>query len=229
VTINLKPITNVETRDSVAALTFDDGPHPEYTPIVLNILKKHRVSATFFMVGKLARQHPQIVYQVAAAGHAIGIHSWNHVNLTEIKSRFRRLKQLWTCSRALAPYSGRLFRPPYGAQDSKIRFDAFLLNYKIILWSASAQDWIPQEPDQIAQKMIRRIKPGTIFLLHDCIYRRHEAATDGAIAWDREPMFLGMTKALALLIEKIRFVTVPELLQAGRPVSRWPIPMDKSC
>ena len=211
-------ITHVETSDPVAALTFDDGPHPVYTPRVLNILEKHGARATFFMVGEAASRYPEIVRMVARAGHVIGNHSWNHPDLPSIRSRLRRLKQMWACARATAPYCKRLFRPPYGSQNGQIRFDALIFGYKVILWSVSAQDWIPQGSEEIAQKMIDRVKPGSIFLLHDAICGSNLPETP----WDRGPMLDGLEMALAVLKRQIRFVTVSELLRAGRPVSNWP-------
>lgn len=212
-------ITNVETYNSVAALTFDDGPHPVYTPRVISILEKHKARATFFMVGEAASRYPEIVEMVAKSGHVIGNHTWNHHNLTSIQSQFRRLKQMWTCAKAMSPYCRRLFRPPYGAHNSQILLDALIFRYKVILWNVSAQDWIPQGSEEIAQKMIDRITPGSIFLLHDAIYHSKTPETQ----WDRGPMLVGLDKALTVLNQKVRFVTVPELLQIGRPVYNWPI------
>ncbi len=212
-------ITNIETYDPVAALTFDDGPHPLYTPRVLGILDKHGASATFFMVGEAASRYPEIVRMVARAGHVIGNHSWNHPYLPSIQSRLRRLKQLRACARATAPYCKRLFRPPKGGQNGQIRLDALIFRYKVILWNVSAQDWIPQGSEEIAQKMIERVTPGSIFLLHDDIYGSDVTET----VRDRVPMLGGLEKALTVLKRKMRFVTVPELLRAGRPVCNWPL------
>ena len=212
-------ITNVETHDSVAALTFDDGPHPVYTPRVLSILEKHGAKATFFMIGESASKYPHIVKKVIEGGHAIGNHTWTHLNLTRINSRIRRLKSMWSCAKALNPYCQKIFRPPYGAHNKKILSDAFLFRYKTILWCASAQDWTLQGPEEIARKIIDRMTPGTIFLLHDAIVDRkgNEAIKD------REPMIDGLDRALAQLSRTIQFVTLPSLLRTGRPVSRWPL------
>jgi peptidoglycan/xylan/chitin deacetylase (PgdA/CDA1 family) len=215
-------ITHVETLNPFAALTFDDGPHPVYTPRILTILEQHGARATFFMVGEAASRYPEIVRMVDRGGHVIGNHCWNHLYLPGIRSRLRRLRQLWACARATAPYSSRLFRPPYGAHNDQIRFDTLIFRYKLILWSASAQDWIPQEPEEIAQKIIDRVVPGSIFLLHDGMYPSPDKETEPAIQWDRKPMLKGLAKALTVLKGKIHFVTVPELLQTGRPVSNWP-------
>ena len=216
-------ITHVETRDPVAALTFDDGPHPVYTPRVLSILEKHGASATFFMVGMSARRYPKIMRSVAKAGHVIGNHSWDHPNLTQIRSRLSRLKQMRACAKAAAPHCKRLFRPPFGMENTQIRIDALLFRYKVILWNVSAQDWMPQGSEEIAHKMITRVTPGSIFLLHDAICG---GGPDTKL--EREPMLDGLEMALAVLKRKIHFITIPELLRAGRPVSNWPRSDDQS-
>ena len=171
------------------------------------------------MVGEAAMRYPQIVQDVAARGHVIGNHSWNHPYLPHIASRTRRLKQLWDCAKATAPYGERLFRPPFGAQNAKILFDALLFRYRVVLWNVSAQDWIPQKAEEIAQKIVDRLKPGDIFLLHDAMCSPD--MSEGEV--DREPMLSGLDRSLSTLKSQLQFVTVPELLRAGRPVCTWPL------
>jgi peptidoglycan/xylan/chitin deacetylase (PgdA/CDA1 family) len=204
----------VATREPVAALTFDDGPHPLYTPRLLTLLKKHRSVATFFVVGDAANRHPGIIKKIASAGHAIGNHSWDHPIFPRIRSRQRRWVQLRTCANATIPYSDRLFRPPFGAHNLSLQLDAFFLGYKVVLWNLSLTDWLPQQPEAMSARMIERIQPGTIILLHDAIY----CSTVSETQWDRGPMLDGLDMALAVLKRRFRFVTVPELLQLGRAV-----------
>lgn len=212
-------ITHVETPEPVVALTFDDGPHPVYTPKVLEVLKKHGAKATFFMIGESAHRYPHVVRQVAESGHAIGNHTWAHVNLTRVGSRIERLRLMRSGAKEVKPYCLRLFRPPYGAHNKQILLDAFILRCKTILWSASAQDWVLQEPEEIAQKIISRVSGGDIFLLHDAIIDRKEP-TD---ITDRSFMIEGLDKALACLKGRVRFETLPVLLKVGKPVSKWPL------
>ena len=129
------------------------------------------------------------------------------------------MKQLMACSRATKPYHQRLFRPPFGKYNRKILLDAVLLRYKVILWSASAQDWKPQHPEQIAQKMISRIVPGTIFLLHDSI----QSETKNGIEYDRRTMINGLDIALPRVMAKMRLITLPDLLTSGSPACSWPL------
>jgi peptidoglycan-N-acetylglucosamine deacetylase len=205
-------IACVETREPVVALTFDDGPHPEFTPRLLDILDQHRARGTFFLVGEMADKHPDLVRRLASAGHSIGNHSWDHPFFPSLGRR-SRWTQIRACERALAPHGGaRLFRPPYGAQSMAMRLDALCLGYKIITWSVEAKDWRDHDPERMAQRLIDTVKPGAIVLLHDAIYRSRQAVP----LYDRAPML----RALSLFLEQIRgrfrFVTVPELLRYGR-------------
>ena len=205
-------ITSVATRDPVAALTFDDGPHPEYTPRLLDIMKRYEAHGTFFMIGEPAQKHPELVQRVAQAGHAIGNHSWDHRFFPSLPGRVRR-EQMRACEQALAPYGQRLFRPPYGAQSLASRFDALWLRYKVVTWNLEAKDWQDHEAAWMADRLVRGIRPGSIVLFHDAIYRSHQAVPQ----YDREPMLTALTSTLEQLGGRFRFVTIPELLRHGRP------------
>jgi peptidoglycan/xylan/chitin deacetylase (PgdA/CDA1 family) len=204
--------TCVATQDPVAALTFDDGPHPVYTPCLLDILQRHQAHATFFMVGEMAQKHPQLVRRVAQEGHAVGNHSWDHQFFPSLPGRGRR-EQIRACERALAPYGQRLFRPPYGAQSLASRLDAFWLRYQVIAWSVDAKDWREHDADWMADRLTEGIRPGSIVLLHDAIYRSRQSVPQ----YNREPMLAALTLFLERLAGRFRFVTVPELLRHGRP------------
>ena len=126
-------ITGVSTQEPVAALTFDDGPHPESTPRLLEVLAKHRARATFFMVGEAAEKHRGLVRRVAEEGHAIGNHSWDHPSFPLMSGRERR-RQIRACERALAPYGSRLFRPRYGHQHLASWLDTRRLGFDVAAW-----------------------------------------------------------------------------------------------
>ncbi|QII12845.1 putative oligosaccharide deacetylase [Candidatus Kuenenia stuttgartiensis] len=203
-------ITHVSTSDMVAALTFDDGPDPVFTPLLLVILEKYNVHATFFMIGKAAEQHPDLVQKIAQGGHAIGNHSWDHPSFPSITGRERR-KQIRASAKAVAPYGQKLFRPPYGHQTVASRIDAILLRYKVIAWDMNACDWEKHDAQWMANRLINRLKPGSIILLHDTLWDIMEKD-----AKDRVPVL----EALDIFLEKVsrqfRFVTIPELLRRGR-------------
>jgi peptidoglycan-N-acetylglucosamine deacetylase len=210
-------IAYVNTEEPVAALTFDDGPHPVYTPNLLKILDKYKAHATFFMVGEAAQRQQELVKKVAQAGHAIGIHSWDHSSFATISGRKRR-QQLRACKRTLGSYGQRLFRPPWGKQNLASRLDALWLGYKVVGWNVVAKDWFDFKPSDMAERLIKDIKPGSIILLHDAIYRSSLAIPQ----YDRSAMLEALDIALTQISNQMRFVTVPELLQYGRPaLQKW--------
>lgn len=204
-------ITNVTTQEAVVALTFDDGPHPEYTPRLLELLEKHHAKATFFLVGDSAKRYPELVERIAKAGHSIGNHSWDHPSFPLISGRDRRW-QLHACEEAIAPYGQKLFRPPFGHQTIASRIDALLYGYKVIAWNVVGVDWLDHDADRIVDRILSRISPGSIILLHDALY-----VTEQADYASREATL----EAVDLLLERernnYRFVTVPKLLECGRP------------
>jgi peptidoglycan/xylan/chitin deacetylase (PgdA/CDA1 family) len=209
-------LTRVSTRDPIIALTFDDGPHPATTPRLLDILDKHHAHASFFMLGEPAQRYPEIVREVAQAGHAIGNHSWDHPSFPLI-TRQERLSQIRQCARALGPYGQRLFRPPYGHQSKASRFDALWLRYQVVTWDLVAYDWLDHDADWITDLILNQIRPGSIILLHDALYHTIQARYA-----DRQPTLDAVSGLLEQLGNRYRFVTIPELLRHGQPqLSFW--------
>ncbi|HYM70043.1 MAG TPA: polysaccharide deacetylase family protein [bacterium] len=207
----LGTIIRVSTQDPVLALTFDDGPHPSSTPRLLEILEARRARATFFMLGQAAARYPALVRQVADAGHAIGNHSWDHPSFPEVPRRERR-RQIDLCSRAIAPYGERLFRPPYGDQDNASRLDALWMRQEVVAWDVDAGDWRDDAPAVVAYRVTARVRAGSIVLFHD----GSEAALRGATV-DKSSMLKALELVLNRLRETFTFVTVPDLLRRGRP------------
>jgi peptidoglycan/xylan/chitin deacetylase (PgdA/CDA1 family) len=203
-------ITHVETKEPIAALTFDDGPHRKFTPQLLKILERHGARGTFFMIGKVAHRQPDLVRRVAQDGHAIGNHSWDHPSFPLITRR-ERLQQIRDCAKALAPYGQKLFRPPYGHQNLASRLDVLRLGYQVVNWNIVAKDWLDYDPIWMAEHVISKIQPGSVINFHDALYTTVEERYA-----DRGPMI----KAVALILErlggKFSFITVPELLKRGR-------------
>jgi peptidoglycan/xylan/chitin deacetylase (PgdA/CDA1 family) len=204
-------ITHVATQDALVALTFDDGPHPESTLPLLDILEKHQSHATFFMIGEAVQRYPEVVQKAAQAGHAIGNHGWNHPAFSLIGRR-ERWAQIRACEKALTPYGQRLFRPPYGYQSVASRLDAFLLGYRVITWSVIAYDWLDHESEWMVREVKNKLGPGSIVLFHDVLYHTIEERYA-----DREPMIKAVDTLLEQLGDRFRFVTVPELLRHGCP------------
>jgi peptidoglycan/xylan/chitin deacetylase (PgdA/CDA1 family) len=213
-------IVCVETQDKVAALTFDDGPHPEHTPRLLDLLEKHRARATFFMLGEAASMYPDLVRQVSEAGHAIGNHSWAHPSLPSLSGRERR-RQVLACERAISPYGARLFRPPFGHQSLASRLDMVWLNYRVIMWSVMIGDWCEQDSDRMVSLLESKVKPGSIVLLHDAINSGGASTASLPLQFDRRHMLTALDKYLSRHGDGYSFVTVPELLHHGASVKRY--------
>jgi len=207
-------ITHVSTREPVAALTFDDGPAPEFTPRLLDILERHNARATFFVIGRLAARHRKLVERMSLAGHSIGNHSWDHPSFPLIEGHKRR-EQMRAWEEATGPYGQRLFRPPYGHQSLASRLDAFWLGYKVVGWSIASEDWLGFDADCLAERVSSKIRPGSVVLFHDALYM----VLEDRFA-DRQPTVEAVNILLKRLGGRFRFVTVPELLKRGCPQQR---------
>lgn len=214
----LGTLTAVVTKDPVVALTFDDGPHPEFTPRVLEILRHHQAQATFFMVGAAAEKYQGIVRQVAREGHVIGGHSWDHRSFPSLSSGERR-RQMRACELALSPQQARLFRPPYGHQTVGSRLDALWHRSEVVGWSVDSTDWQEEKPEIIADCVIGKLQPGAIVLLHDALFDQLNlpVGRDPSKCVDRRMMLSALETILERGTRQYRFVTVPDLLCHGVP------------
>lgn len=151
------------------AITFDDGPHPVYTPQILDVLKQRHAKACFFLLGKNVEKYPEIAKRVYDEGHEIGNHSFNHkmlpfLNAGELK------KEIETTEDAIQKAAGvhaAYFRPPYGFYNEMVRKEVLSGGYTMVLWNASSKDWMNPGGEKIAKTVSRHLKPGTILLFHD--------------------------------------------------------------
>lgn len=216
----LGSLTHVVTTSAVLSLTFDDGPDPENTPKVLALLEKYQAHGTFFVVGQAAAAHPDLVRRIAAEGHAIGIHSWDHRTFSGLSSRERR-RQIRECERTLQPYVSPLFRPPYGEQTVMSRLEAFMMGYEVVGWNLNSGDWYESQSSVMGKYLLEMVSPGAIVLFHDTLYDKGAPAhgvDPEHTSWpDRQAMLDALETVLARLHGRYRFVTVPQLLQTGRP------------
>ncbi len=216
----LGSLTHVVTTHAVLSLTFDDGPDPENTPKVLALLEKFQARGTFFVVGQAAARHPDLVRRIAAGGHTIGIHSWDHRAFPGLSGRERR-RQIRECERVLQPYMSRLFRPPYGEQTVMSRLEAFAMGYEVVGWNLNSGDWYESQPSVMGKYLLEMVAPGGIVLFHDTLYDRgipaHGVDHEHASWPDRQAMLGALETVLDQLCRSYRFVTVPELLKVGRP------------
>jgi peptidoglycan/xylan/chitin deacetylase (PgdA/CDA1 family) len=163
------PLFNGNTHLPEIALTFDDGPNPFYTPQILAILQKYGVKATFFDVGYLVADYPNIVRQEYQEGNTVANHSWSHPVLTYLSAQ-AILSQLTSTTNAIQAAIGvrpTFFRPPYGAVNNTVLAQARHLGYTTVLWDGSAGDWQLPGVRVIISKLLSSARNGAILLLHD--------------------------------------------------------------
>jgi peptidoglycan-N-acetylglucosamine deacetylase len=149
------------------ALTFDDGPDPDATPAVLEALAKANAPATFFLVGEQVEAHPGLAGEVAARGHAVGLHGHRHVEHDELADPRADLQRGAAALAAAIGERPTLFRPPYGRFSAASYSASRELGLWPVYWSAWGCDWEPIPAPRIADLVIRDIAPGAIVLLHD--------------------------------------------------------------
>lgn len=157
------------------AFTFDDGPNPNNTPHLLDVLASHRIKAAFFLVGRFAEAHPELVCRMVAEGHAIGNHTWSHPNLANIPIAQVR-EELKRTNGVLEQITGtpiRFFRPPYGACNEEVLNVARGFGMLPVLWNAITVDWEERPAAQVAEELALQIERNrergraTYLVLHD--------------------------------------------------------------
>ncbi|MEN3001930.1 MAG: polysaccharide deacetylase family protein [Armatimonadota bacterium] len=151
------------------ALTFDDGPHPEYTPKIVQILERYKVRATFFVVGKMAEKYPELIRLHQKAGNEIGNHTYDHVNLTRL-SRDQIAAEIERCGEVIRAITGQtpyLFRPPGGDYNRTVAEVAASLGYWMVLWTDDPGDYANPPEKVLQERLFSKISNGGIILLHD--------------------------------------------------------------
>ena len=152
------------------AITFDDGPHPEGTPAVLEVLARAGARATFFLVGEQVARYPSVAAEIAAAGHEIAIHGYRHVLLlrrapTALRADFARAHDVIASATGTEP---TLYRPPYGVFSGPALLIVRELGWRTLLWSRWGRDWGRRAtPEKIAERASRSLSGGDVVLLHD--------------------------------------------------------------
>jgi Predicted xylanase/chitin deacetylase len=164
-------VWEVHVPDKMVALTFDDGPSPTFTGMILDLLAKYNAKATFFVMGKQAEMYPQIILREFREGHEIGNHTYNHPEVNRMS--YEDLKaDLFHAHQVILKITGwnmKLFRPTSGFYNDTIVKVANLLNYKVIIWTwgQDSRDWTGISGQTIALRIIKTVKPGNIILFHD--------------------------------------------------------------
>lgn len=150
-------------------LTFDDGPDPIYTPMILDILREQQVKASFFVVGDVALHFPKIVGRIVDAGHTIGNHTYSHAHpwLGSADHVRREVSKATQVIKQIAGYSPRWFRPPFGRLRKAMIDQAHQEGMTTVLWSHSIVDWGWWGTEAGINRRLKKIKAGDIVLMHD--------------------------------------------------------------
>jgi len=192
------------------ALTYDDGPNDPHTYRLLEVLAKHEVRATFFMIGSFVRQRPDIAREVAKAGHIVGHHTFSHPNLIFLSNAATR-QQLSDGRDAITEAIGEhsnLFRPPFGGRRPGTLQIIRSMGFEPIMWNITGYDWRERPADYIVQKVSRQIRGGDVILLHDGSHAQFGA--------DRSQTVIATNRLLERYKgEGYNFVSVPEMMSQG--------------
>lgn len=184
------------------ALTFDDGPHPDHTPIILSILEEYNIPATFFVIGENAHQHPELVKKESDMGYEIGNHTYSHPKIKETGFE-KLLSEANSAHQEILKITGRsptIFRPPGGVCDQSVGMVADQNQYSVILWTVDTEDWQNPPVQDIVNRVISGLRPGAIILFHDYI-------------WGDSPTPEALRILIPFILDKgYEFVTVSDLL-----------------
>ena len=158
-----------DTSQKTIFLTFDDGPNPDSTDWILNLLDEHDAKATFFCIGDNVAKNPEIFHQILREKHAIGNHTMHHIN--GHKSTFHEyLSNIELCNSEFKIQNSELFRPPYGKLTSPQAKALRKLGYHIIMWDVLSADFDPSiSEEKCLQNVLKHIKPGSIVVFHDSL------------------------------------------------------------
>ncbi|OPJ56246.1 polysaccharide deacetylase family protein [Alkalithermobacter paradoxus] len=199
-------IRNGVEDQKVVALTFDDGPHPRFTPKILDLLAEYDAKATFFVIGKHVKLYPKIVERIVSGGHEIGNHTFTHINVTKssygkIKKEFEDTQNIIFTSIGMQP---KIFRPPFGSLNNNTLRIVREGGCKVILWSPNQdpKDWDNPSAEEIAEHILKNIGNGNVILLHDYVIQKDSKTVEA------------LRIILPELVERgYRLITISELLE----------------
>jgi peptidoglycan/xylan/chitin deacetylase (PgdA/CDA1 family) len=190
------------------ALTYDDGPNDPHTFRLLEVLARHNVRATFFLIGRYVQQRPDIVREMVKAGHIVGNHSFTHPLLI-FKTMRECREQLSQCEQVLGDAVGEhsnLFRPPFGGRRPAVLREARQMGLEPVMWNVTGYDWNAPSAEHIERKVTRQVRGGDVVLLHDGGHLQFGA--DRAFTITATDRLISRYRA-----EGYEFVTIPEMMR----------------
>jgi peptidoglycan-N-acetylglucosamine deacetylase len=203
-----KTFIGLQPESRRLALTYDDGPNDPHTFRLLEVLAKHNVKATFFLIGRFVKQRPEIARELVRAGHAVGNHTFSHPNLIFATAEQTRT-ELTDCEKALSDVVGehsRLFRPPFGGRRLSTLRIARALGLEPVMWNVTGWDWKGKPAEFVERKVVRQVRGGDVILLHD--------GSHAAFGADRSQSVIATDHLIARYrSEGYEFSTVPEMME----------------
>jgi len=194
------------------ALTFDDGPNDPHTFKLLEVLSKHNVHATFFLIGRYVRQRPDFVVEIVNRGHTIGNHTFSLPLLT-LQPRPRIRDEIVRCSEAINDAVGahsNLFRPPWGGRRPGLFALVRELGLEPVMWNITGYDWNAPSAESIQHKVAPKLRGGDVVLLHDGGHK--------LFGTDRSKTVEAVDRILGECGDRYEFVSIPEMMrQCGKP------------
>ncbi|MCX6244186.1 MAG: polysaccharide deacetylase family protein [Bacteroidetes bacterium] len=169
---HMKALCFAETEEKVFAITFDDGPDREHTPLLLDVLKELNIPATFFCIGRKIKGNQDILHRMNAEGHLIGMHSFSHSNWFDFYSSRRMKKEFDQTSRLITEATGKnplLFRPPYGVINPMVKSALNETDFYVIGFSNRVWDTSSRNENVVLERLKKKLKPGDVVLLHDTV------------------------------------------------------------
>jgi len=162
-------VARVETSEKVAAMTFDDGPHPQYTAQVLDVLDRHRVQATFFMMGRNVERFPAVAREVLRRGHQVGNHSYSHPKLILMSPRRVReeIERTDALLRGIGVTGEIYFRPPHASKFLVLPYVLRQMNKLSVMGDVDPEEWKRRPAAVMTASILRQARPGSIIGLHD--------------------------------------------------------------
>jgi len=173
--VNAEPLPTADPGKRVY-LTFDDGPDPRWSPLVLAVLRKYQAHATFFMIGRNASTFPDTVLEIASDGNTLANHSYNHFDLTtlgfqgfslEVGDTEQSIRNALKDHPELAAQVTKCLRPPYGKSNETVYAYAMTMGYSISMWNLDTRDWAGLAPEAILTNFTDKLQPNRVILFHD--------------------------------------------------------------
>jgi peptidoglycan/xylan/chitin deacetylase (PgdA/CDA1 family) len=203
-----KTFTGITRGARQIALTYDDGPNDLHTLRLLEVLARHGIHATFFLIGRYVQQRPEIVHEIIHAGHVVGNHTFTHPLLT-FKSEVEIRQELTQCRSAIQDAIGshsNLFRPPFGGRRPVVLRAARGLGLEPVMWNVTGYDWNAPPAAVIEKKVASQIRGGDVILLHDGGHKQ--------LGTDRSQTVIATDQLITRYkTEGYEFVTVSQMMQ----------------